>query len=186
MPTRNQPGIAQWNLTRLTECLLPLLSDSEEDALTLGRDVLGGFAPTFHAAHLGGFRAKLGLAAEGDDDLALLQDLLDRMAASKADFTLTFRRLCDAADDAGARPRRPRPVHRSDGLRRLGRALALAPRPRDPSRPDPPSRDAGRQPSLHRAEPPGRGSDRGGHRARSTTRPSRRSAACSRPLRRPA
>ncbi len=96
----NQPGIAQWNLTRLTECLLPLLSDSEEDALTLGRDVLGAFAPTFHAAHLGGFRAKLGLTTEGDDDLALVQDLLDRMAASKADFTLTFRRLCDAADDA--------------------------------------------------------------------------------------
>ncbi len=98
----NQPGIAQWNLTRLTECLLPLLSDSEEEALAQGRDVLGGFAPTFHAAHLGGFRNKLGLATEHDDDLALVQDLLDRMAASKADFTLTFRRLCDAAEDPGA------------------------------------------------------------------------------------
>ena len=95
----NQPGIAQWNLTRLTECLLPLLSDSEEDALSLGRDVLGTFAPAFHAAHLGGFRAKLGLAAVHDDDLVLVQDLLDRMAAGKADFTLTFRRLCDAAQD---------------------------------------------------------------------------------------
>ena len=98
----NQPGIAQWNLTRLTECLLPLLSDSEEDALTQGREVLGAFAPTFHAAHLGGFRQKLGLSTEHDDDLALVQDLLDRMAASKADLTLTFRRLCDAAEDPGS------------------------------------------------------------------------------------
>ena len=95
----NQPGIAQWNLTRLTECLLPLLSDSEEEALAQGRDVLGAFAPTFQAAHLGGFRGKLGLATGHDDDLALVQDLLDRMAASKADFTLTFRRLCEAVDD---------------------------------------------------------------------------------------
>ncbi len=95
----NQPGIAQWNLTRLTECLLPLLSDSEEEALTQGQDLLGAFAPAFHAAHLGGFRSKLGLSTEHDDDLALVQDLLDRMAASKADFTLTFRRLCDAAED---------------------------------------------------------------------------------------
>ena len=97
----NQPGIAQWNLTRLTECLLPLLSDSEEHALMQGREVLDAFAPTFHAAHLGGFRRKLGLSTDHDDDLALVQDLLDRMAASKADFTLTFRRLCDAAEDPG-------------------------------------------------------------------------------------
>ena len=97
----NQPGIAQWNLTRLTECLLPLLSDSEEHALMQGREVLDAFAPTFHAAHLGGFRRKLGLSTDHDDDLALVQDLLDRMAASKADFTLTFRHLCDAAEDPG-------------------------------------------------------------------------------------
>ena len=80
---------------------MPLLSDSEEEALAQGREVLGTFAPTFHAAHLGGFRTKLGLATEHDDDLALVQDLLDRMAASKADFTLAFRRLSDAAEDPG-------------------------------------------------------------------------------------
>ena len=31
------------------------------------------------------------------DDLALAQDLLERMARNGADFTLTFRHLCDAA-----------------------------------------------------------------------------------------
>ena len=94
---RNQPGIAQWNLARLTECLLPLLGDTEEAGLERGREILAGFSPLFHAAHLDGFRRKLGLAQARDGDAALLQDLLDRMAAGRADFTLTFRRLCDAA-----------------------------------------------------------------------------------------
>ncbi|RYB04699.1 protein adenylyltransferase SelO [Lichenibacterium ramalinae] len=96
---RNQPGIAQWNLARLTECLLPLLGDTEDAGLERGREILAGFSPLFHAAHLDGFRRKLGLAQARDGDGALLQDLLDRMAAGRADFTLTFRRLGDAAAD---------------------------------------------------------------------------------------
>ncbi len=95
---RNQPGIAQWNLARLTECLLPLLAERDEEGLERGRAILAGFTPLFQAAHLDGFRRKLGLATGRDGDAALLQDLLDRMAAGKADFTLLFRRLCDAAD----------------------------------------------------------------------------------------
>ena len=96
---QNQPGIALWNLTRLTECLLPLLGDGEDQALAWAQEALKGFAPVYLAAHLDGFRGKLGLATQRDGDAALLQDLLDRMAAAKADFTLTFRRLCDAAAD---------------------------------------------------------------------------------------
>jgi uncharacterized protein YdiU (UPF0061 family) len=50
---------------------------------------------------------KLGLFTERDGDLAMVQDLLERMAVNRADFTLTFRRLCDAAagmeGDAGVR-----------------------------------------------------------------------------------
>ena len=96
----NQPSIAFWNLTRLTECLLPLLSDSEEEALIQGKAALEAFPPTYLARHLEGFRRKLGLASEGEGDADLVQDLLDRMAANKADFTLTFRRLSDAVDNA--------------------------------------------------------------------------------------
>src|SRR5262249_29123138 len=39
-----------------------------------------------------------GLTQAHDGDKALAQDLLDRMAANSADFTLTFRRLGDAVD----------------------------------------------------------------------------------------
>ena len=103
---QNQPGIALWNLTRLAECLLPLLGDGEEEALAAGREAVAAFAPAYLAAQLGGFRRKLGLSEPQDGDDALVTDLLDRMALGKADFTLTFRRLCDSAAD----PERDRAV----------------------------------------------------------------------------
>ena len=96
----NQPGIAQWNLARLVECLLPLLSDSQQDALAEANALLAAFGDHFRSAYAGGLRRKLGLRTEQDGDVGLAQDLLDRMAANQADFTLTFRRLCDAAADA--------------------------------------------------------------------------------------
>jgi uncharacterized protein YdiU (UPF0061 family) len=95
----NQPRIALWNLTRLAECLLPLFSDDQEKAISEAQTALGGFADAFNAAYKAGLRAKLGLFAEHDGDQALAQDLLDAMARNQADFTLTFRRLSDAALD---------------------------------------------------------------------------------------
>ena len=106
----NQPGIALWNLTRLAESLLPVLAQeegSEEAALASAQEALTAFASHYEAAHLTGLRRKLGLFTESDGDLALAQDLLERMAVNHADFTLTFRRLCDAAarpeGDSGVR-----------------------------------------------------------------------------------
>ncbi len=96
---QNQPGIALWNLTRLAECLLPLLAEGEDAALAAAQDAIAGFAPAYLAAQLDGFRRKLGLADPQEGDDGLVTDLLDRMALGKADFTQTFRRLCDAAGD---------------------------------------------------------------------------------------
>ncbi|KQT91007.1 hypothetical protein ASG60_21530 [Methylobacterium sp. Leaf469] len=102
-----QPGIALWNLTRLAETLLPLLADDEAAAVEAAEAALGGFGPRFEAAYHGGLARKLGLSGDRDGDTALTDDLLERMAANRADFTLTFRRLCDAAErpeaDAGVR-----------------------------------------------------------------------------------
>jgi uncharacterized protein YdiU (UPF0061 family) len=100
----NQPTIAQWNLARLAETLLPLLGDTEDAAMTEAQAALDGFAPIFQAAYTNGLRAKLGLREEREDDLALAQDLLRRMAQGLADFTLTFRKLADLAD-GGEGPR---------------------------------------------------------------------------------
>ena len=68
-----------------------------EAALASAKEALAAFGPQFEAARAAGLRRKLGLFTEREGDAALAQDLLERMAANRADFTLTFRRLCDAA-----------------------------------------------------------------------------------------
>ncbi len=93
----NQPRIALWNLTRLAETLLPLLSDDEDKAVEIAQACLAGFGPIFEDAYFGGLRRKIGLSAEREGDNALTQDLLKAMAENQADFTLTFRGLCNAA-----------------------------------------------------------------------------------------
>jgi uncharacterized protein YdiU (UPF0061 family) len=101
----NQPPVVQWNLSRLAECFLPLLAEDEEAALASAREALSGFAPRFEEAWHSIMWRKLGLVTVQEGDGALLQDLLDRMEAQKADFTLFFRALCGAAlgNDTGAR-----------------------------------------------------------------------------------
>ena len=93
----NQPKIALWNLTRLAECLLPLFSDDQDKAIAEAQELLGAFADVFNVAYKAGLHKKLGLFTERDDDQLLAQALLDTMAKGEADFTLTFRRLSDAA-----------------------------------------------------------------------------------------
>jgi uncharacterized protein YdiU (UPF0061 family) len=96
----NQPGIAQWNLARLAEALLPLVPEKTEleQGLTL-------FASTFDALWQRALAQKLGLAAldqSGDD--ALTGELFQLLQAAETDFTLFFRGLSavplDASDDA--------------------------------------------------------------------------------------
>ncbi len=98
----NQPRIALWNLTRLAECLLPLFSDDKDKAVEEAQSLLLAFGEEFNIAYKAGLRAKLGLFTESEDDQALAQALLDEMARGAADFTLTFRRLSDAAGDPAA------------------------------------------------------------------------------------
>ena len=95
----NQPSIALWNLARLAESLLPVLvqeSGSEQAAVGVAKEVLSTFEPQYQAARIAGLRRKLGLFTTSDGDEDLAEALLQRMAANRADFTLTFRRLCDA------------------------------------------------------------------------------------------
>jgi len=118
----NQPSIAHWNMTRLAECLLPLLDQNEEAAVESAKQALGLFAPRFHAAYLGGLRRKVGLAEGSTDDDPLVQELLDLMAANHADFTLTFRHLCDAEQAES-----PLPPFLTPWLERWRARLALEP-----------------------------------------------------------
>jgi uncharacterized protein YdiU (UPF0061 family) len=94
----NQPNIAQWNLIRFAETILPLLAEDEGAAVKAAQNAIDAFTPRFETAWAGGLSRKLGLLRPRPDDLSLAQNLLQRMAQNRTDFTLTFRRLCDAAD----------------------------------------------------------------------------------------
>lgn len=98
----NQPSIAQWNLARLAETLLPLIDADEQRAIDAATQSVERFAVHFVAAYVTGLRRKLGLLSPRDDDIKLINDLLGRMAAGRADFTLTFRGLADAMSDPAA------------------------------------------------------------------------------------
>ena len=94
----NQPRIAQWNLARFGETLLPLLADDEAEAVRLAAECVQRFSTLFAAAHGRVLRAKLGLMREEENDPALAADLLARMAANGVDYTILFRTLCAAVN----------------------------------------------------------------------------------------
>jgi uncharacterized protein YdiU (UPF0061 family) len=100
----NQPRIALWNVARLAEALLPLISDDANEAARLATERLDKFAPRFESAHLHVMRAKLGLVLEEEGDLTLLADLLALLAEHHVDYTLFFRRLCAAAAEPSLEP----------------------------------------------------------------------------------
>ena len=89
----NQPAIAQWNLARLAEAMLPLFDTNMERAIERATDSIRRFEELFEQDWLDGMRAKLGLFTREADDAALVNDLLAWMRQRSADFTNTFRLL---------------------------------------------------------------------------------------------
>jgi uncharacterized protein YdiU (UPF0061 family) len=96
----NQPVIAQWNLARLADTLIPLIDANTEKAVKLATEVIESFMPMFDARFLAGMRKKIGLASTEDGDTELIRRLLSVMHGAGADFTLTFRRLGASAQGA--------------------------------------------------------------------------------------
>src|SRR5689334_17078839 len=93
----SQPHIAQWNLARLAEALLPLVP---REAL---EDGLAGYAESFNTAWPRALAQKLGLASlERPGDDALTGELFEALAEAETDYTIFFRRLAalpvDGAD----------------------------------------------------------------------------------------
>lgn len=89
----NQPRIAQWNLARLAEAVLPLLDPDEARAVDEANAVLEAFPARFRELWLAGMRDKLGLVGVQPGDAALIEDLLEWMTEQRADYTNTFRDL---------------------------------------------------------------------------------------------
>ena len=129
----NQPPIAQWNLTRLAEAMLPLFDTVTEAAVERATASLNRFPELYERYWLDGMRSKLGLFTAEPDDKALADDLLAWMSRREADFTNVFRSLSRAAtatalaaEDADfaawhsrletRRSRQPQPVASTEGL----------------------------------------------------------------------
>jgi serine/tyrosine/threonine adenylyltransferase len=93
----NQPAIAQWNLSRFAETLLPLIDPDSDKAVAAATEVLQSFITQVNTNFLGAMGRKIGLATTEEGDVELVRRLLTAMHAASADFTLTFRRLAGAA-----------------------------------------------------------------------------------------
>lgn len=89
----NQPLIAQWNLARFAETLLPLLHTEPKEAVAWAENALHAFTDRFQNYWLSGMRKKLGLFNEEASDRQLIEDLLNWMHAHRADYTNSFRTL---------------------------------------------------------------------------------------------
>ncbi|WP_405030176.1 protein adenylyltransferase SelO [Mycoplana sp. BE70] len=99
----NQPMIGQWNIARLAETLLPLIHETPGEAVDLANDAVTRFMERFQEHWKAVIRAKLGLGVqEEDEDTDLIRAFLALLYEQKADFTLSFRRLSDAAAGEGA------------------------------------------------------------------------------------
>lgn len=103
----NQPAIAQWNLARLAEAILPLIDADEGKAVAAATEVIGEFPAAFERYWLAGMRAKLGLRTEEAGDADLVRALLGWMEKARADFTNTFRDLSSEGPPAGDRYQDP-------------------------------------------------------------------------------
>jgi len=100
----NQPLVAEWNLARLAEALLPLLHEDQERAVALAQELLGAFHGQYSAAWLTGMKAKFGLPDSLDDEVAssLTNELFTLLQEAHVDYTSFFRSLAKAArGDAG-------------------------------------------------------------------------------------
>ena len=91
----NQPAMAQWDLARFAETLLPLINDDVDEAIAQATDAIKAFWDEFKSHWLTGMRAKLGMTAELEGDYELCEQLLASMQGQKVDYTQLFRLLAD-------------------------------------------------------------------------------------------
>ncbi|MDG1138802.1 MAG: YdiU family protein [Opitutales bacterium] len=89
----NQPYIAQWNLARFAESILPLIEGKREGAIEKAEDLLHSFEQVYKHKWITMMNAKLGFITSHKEDEKLITDLLDWMHLVKADYTNTFREL---------------------------------------------------------------------------------------------
>jgi uncharacterized protein YdiU (UPF0061 family) len=91
----NQPRITKWNIARFAECIIPLIDQDEQKAISIATETINNFEKLYEEKWLNMMRDKLGLFGEDRDDKHLIFELLTWMENNKADFTNTFCNLME-------------------------------------------------------------------------------------------
>lgn len=91
----NQPHIAGWNLARFAQALLPLFDKDMSKAVEIAKEIIAEFYPLYQSYWLKLMRKKIGLFAEKNGDLELINEFLHIMHQNELDFTNSFRNLVD-------------------------------------------------------------------------------------------
>ena len=90
----NQAKIAQWNMARFAETLIPLIDVDLNKSIEILEKEIADFADVYGAKSLDMMRGKLGIqAGDEEEDYFFIKELLDWMHGNKADYTNTFRDL---------------------------------------------------------------------------------------------
>lgn len=89
----NQPVIAQWNISRLAETLLPFIDSDINRAIELAQEAINEFPEIYKNKWLEMMRQKLGLFGKQPEDERLISDLLNWMERNSADYNRTFHSL---------------------------------------------------------------------------------------------
>jgi uncharacterized protein YdiU (UPF0061 family) len=93
----NQPYIAEWNLARFAEALIPLFHSEEKKAVDLAIEAVDQFKSIFKGDFTEMMKKKLGLISSNNDDEKLIKDLFEIMFKSKADYTNAFMYLTNGS-----------------------------------------------------------------------------------------
>lgn len=97
---KNQPSIAQWNLMIFAQAILPLLDANQDTAIQLAEEALRTFPEIYNRYYLAEMTKKIGINDNDATSHKLAMSLLEIMQKQEMDFTLTFRRLTQIADEA--------------------------------------------------------------------------------------
>jgi uncharacterized protein YdiU (UPF0061 family) len=99
----NQPVVAEWNLARLAEAMLPLINEDQEQAVAPAVEALGAFRRQYSDAWFTGMKTKLGLkespagSPEAEEASQVVDGVIDILKDGPVDYTRFFRNLGQAA-----------------------------------------------------------------------------------------
>jgi uncharacterized protein YdiU (UPF0061 family) len=99
----NQPAIAQWNIARFAETLLPLIDKDEKKAIDITGSLVTDFSDRFKQRYHHMMAAKLGLFQLRSTDQPLIFGLLDRLEHKQLDYTSSFDLLTQSLSSVTAR-----------------------------------------------------------------------------------